>query len=266
MLFNLNAGHTLSGGDIGTRGLNGLKEEQLTRQLVKELDVMLRQEGHRTNLVIVDYAKTLDDSLDEQVMLCNSVKADFNIVIHFNSVPKHVGHGSEIYTYNGKYLIQADRILKNLNKLGFSNRGIKNQQLALINKTYAETLYIEVCFIDNTQDVNIFNKVGMKNIARAITCGVLNKNFSAEQNTIPVKQHRNVVVYSGDVDKTIAEIMAWKLEDCSIVPLNKYKPGMGKSVYVIGAACNSNIAANVKLQGKNREETLKMVEKRVGLR
>ena len=163
-------------------------------------------------------------------------------------------------------VLEASRVLNNLSKLGFNNRGIKSADLALINNTLANTIYIEVCFLDSDIDMRILDKVGMKNIARAITCGVLNKNFSAEQNTISVKQHRNVVVYSGDVDKTIAEIMAWKLEDCIIVSKDKYKLGMGKSVYIIGAACNYNIVANVRLQGKNREETLKMVEKRVGLR
>ncbi|AJE11934.1 putative N-acetylmuramoyl-L-alanine amidase domain protein [Clostridium botulinum CDC_1436] len=48
MLFNLNPGHTLVGGDVGTRGINGLKEEVLTRQLVDEIDKELRGRDHRT--------------------------------------------------------------------------------------------------------------------------------------------------------------------------------------------------------------------------
>ena len=147
-LFNLNAGHTLTGADTGASGVNGLKEEVLTRKLVKELDSEFKAKGQQTNLVIVDHANTLDESLNKQVIMCNSVNADMNIVIHFNS-HLGIGYGTEIFTFQGKYVPEADRVLKNMSKLGFRNRGIKNAELALINGTDAETIYIEVCFIDS---------------------------------------------------------------------------------------------------------------------
>ena len=56
-LFNLNAGHTLTGADTGASGVNGLKEEVLT-ELVKELDSEFKAKGQQTNLVIVDHANT----------------------------------------------------------------------------------------------------------------------------------------------------------------------------------------------------------------
>ncbi|MHB9940740.1 N-acetylmuramoyl-L-alanine amidase [Clostridium sporogenes] len=171
MLFNLNPGHTLSGGDVGTRGINELKEEVLTRELVGEIDKELRGRGHRTNICRIDYAPTLQESLNKQVALCNSVNADLNICIHFNTTVG--GYGSEVYTYNGKYLIEADRVLKELNKLGFKSRGIKNQPLALTKRTKAKTIYVEVCFIDSSRDVSILNKYGMNVIAKAIVNGVL---------------------------------------------------------------------------------------------
>lgn len=189
MLANLNAGHTLTGADIGTRGLNGLKEEVLTRQLVKELEKAFKAKGHNTNLVIVDHAATLDESLNKQVIMCNRVNADMNIVIHFNSYLGK-GYGTEIYTYQGKYVPEADRVLKNMNKLGFRNRGIKQQELALINRTKAETIYIEVCFIDNPTDVDILNKHGLNTIAKAIVCGVLGIDFNVN-NTISNNTNTN---------------------------------------------------------------------------
>ncbi|RXM79564.1 hypothetical protein DP144_01790 [Clostridium tetani] len=183
MLFNLNPGHTLSGGDIGTRGINGLKEEVLTRQLVVELDKELRNRGHRTNICRVDYASTLNESLNKQVSLCNAVNADLNICIHFNTTIG--GYGSEIFTYGGKYLIEADRVLKQLNNLGFRNRGIKDQPLALTKRTKAKTIYIEVCFIDNPNDIKILNKYGMSGIAKAIVNGVLHENKKISNTNNP---------------------------------------------------------------------------------
>ena len=68
----------------------------------------------------------LDESLNKQVIMCNSVNADMNIVIHFNS-HLGIGYGTEIFTFQGKYVPEADRVLKNMSKLGFRNRGIKMQ-------------------------------------------------------------------------------------------------------------------------------------------
>ncbi|ENK1243002.1 N-acetylmuramoyl-L-alanine amidase [Clostridium botulinum] len=182
MLFNLNPGHTLSGGDIGTRGINGLKEEILTRQVVSEIDKELRRRGHSTNICRVDYAATLQESLNKQVALCNLVNADLNICIHFNTTVG--GYGSEVYTYNGKYLVEVDRVLKQLNNLGFRNRGIKDQPLALTKRTKAKTIYIEVCFIDSSGDVDILNKYGINRIAKSIVNGVLGTSLNVSSKPV----------------------------------------------------------------------------------
>ncbi|MCW6080581.1 N-acetylmuramoyl-L-alanine amidase [Clostridium sporogenes] len=187
MLFNLNPGHTLSGGDVGTRGINGLKEEVLTRQLVGEIDKELRGRGHRTNICRADYASTLQESLNKQVALCNSVNADLNICIHFNTTVG--GYGSEVFTYGGKYLVEADRVLKELNKLGFRNRGIKDQPLALTKRTKAKTIYIEVCFIDSSGDIAILNKYGMNGIAKAIVNGVLGTSSNVAPGQPPINNN-----------------------------------------------------------------------------
>lgn len=181
--FNINTGHTLTGGDIGARGICGLKEEVLTRQLGAEIDKELRNRGHKTHMCRVDHANTLSESLNKQVNLCNSINADLNIVVHFNKCTG--GYGSEVYTYQGKYLVEADRVLKELNKLGFKNRGIKNQSLALTRRTNAKTIYIEVCFIDSQHDVNILNKYGMNGIAKAIVNGVLGTSTSVSRSSSP---------------------------------------------------------------------------------
>lgn len=197
--FNINTGHTLTGGDIGARGINGLKEEVLTRELGRELDRELRSRGHKTNMCRVDHASSLSDSLNKQVALCNSVNADLNICIHFNKCSS--GNGSEIYTYKGKYLIEADRVLKELNKLGFRNRGIKDQNLALTKRTKAKTIYIEVCFIDSPKDVAILNKYGMSGIAKAIVNGVLGttSNVAVTNNTIKPNTNNDWINLDGKV-------------------------------------------------------------------
>ena len=104
MLFNLNAGHTITGADTGARAntLGKLRiEEQMTRKLVDILAEDLKKEGHNINIVKCDYASTLNESLNIQVNKCNAVNADLNIVIHFNCFNTKA-NGSEIYTWRGE--------------------------------------------------------------------------------------------------------------------------------------------------------------------
>ena len=94
---NANAGHTISGGDIGTRGVGGLAEEVLTRQTVNEFAIAVRENGWQCNKVVVDWAADLDDSLNKQCALCDSYGgAEYNVVIHYNSSEENVGFGCEI--------------------------------------------------------------------------------------------------------------------------------------------------------------------------
>ena len=274
MLINLNAGHTLSGEDVGARGINGLKEEVLTRELVNELDAEFKNRGHKTNKSIVDSAKTLNESLDKQVSLCNSVNADLNICIHFNKTLG--GYGSEIYTHKGGNIPEADRVLKELNKLGFRNRGIKSLELALINRTKAKTIYIEVCFIDSEKDIAILNKYGAKGIAKAIVNGVLGQSEEYGSNSfikldgggklIDNKPSINLIIR--DFSDDIEYIFGWVDSDgeaswaFSIDPLNEnYKKLEKNCSNAISKRNGGNVftpGANYKIrvQGLNKDKKL----------
>lgn len=271
MRININAGHSLTGGDVGARGIGGLQEEKLTRQLAKELAYYAKKNGHTASIMAVDHVASLNESLRLQTQQLNSVSADFNVILHYNASSSHKGHGSEIFTYNGKQLPQAKKILENLNKLGFSNRGIKNQQLYVINNTNSECLYIEICFIDNEKDVNTLRTQGIKNIAKAILDGIEGKDYQIANipptPTTPVETYRNVIVYQESIDNAdliAANILKWGLEDSKIIEETEYKKNKikGTSVYAIGVA-GSTVKANVILQGANRYETVKEVLKRL---
>lgn len=82
---------------------------------------------------------------------------------------------------------------------------------------------------------------------------------------IPVtsSSRRNVIIYNNDVDGALAFQLSWYLDDCILKKESEYKPGDGRSVYIIGAACNSKIEAHVRIQGKNRFETKDLVDERI---
>ena len=106
------------------------------------------------------------DNLNAAVKLSNSSKADLFISIHLNAGG---GKGCEAYTYNGTKHTKALNVCKNLNKLGFINRGVKDgTHLYVVRLTTAVAILIEVCFVDNVQDVELYNKAGVNKIAKAI--------------------------------------------------------------------------------------------------
>lgn len=230
-----NTGHTLTGGDTGAEGC-GYKEQVLTRGLVQQLIGECNKWGIGTHISRVDYAPDLNTSLNEQVRICNSYNVDMNVCIHFNASDGK-GHGTEIFTYGGKEVPEARRILNNMEKLGFQNRGIKNVELALINNTQAETIYIEVCFIDNQHDMNIFIN-NQQAVVDAIVYGLLGK-------AVPIKGEDDImdkiILYFGDMDAYAAIYVAQK-NKCPMMKESDFNEQKlkAKQVIKIGGKPNTN--------------------------
>lgn len=161
MKIVINAGHTKKGQGTGASGY--LNESKETRKIGYELMKLLANTNHEVIPAVFDVST---NNLKEAVDLANNEKADLFVSIHLNAGK---GQGSEVYTYKGKKLTQATKTLQNLNKLGFKNRGIKDgSKLYVIKNTKMSALLIEVAFCDNKQDTNLYNKVGVNKIAKAI--------------------------------------------------------------------------------------------------
>lgn len=157
----VNAGHAKSGLGTGANGL--LNESKETRRIAYELMKLLADTKHEVIPAVFDKSS---NNLKEAVDLANNEKADLFISIHLNAGG---GQGCEAYTYKGKKLNQAVKVCNNLNKLGFKNRGIKDgSKLYVLKNTKMTAILIEVCFVDNKEDVNLYNKIGVSKIAKAI--------------------------------------------------------------------------------------------------
>ena len=60
-----------------------------------------------------------------------------------------------------------------MKKLGFTNRGIKTTGgLYYLNHTINKAILIEVCFVDDKDDYDLYKKAGYKQIAKAIADGI----------------------------------------------------------------------------------------------
>ena len=176
--FCIDCGHSLAGGDTGAEGCGKL-EQNLTREVGSKVIAKLQALGHTVVNCTVDYANTLSESLAARVNKANNAGGDLYVCIHFNA-SNGAGHGTEVFTYNGKELTQARNVLNNICALGYTNRGIKSANLYVINHTNMAAMLIECCFIDNASDMSKYNA---ENFANAIVKGLVGTTTSTTTNT-----------------------------------------------------------------------------------
>lgn len=168
----LDMGHCLKGGDTGASGC-GYREEVLTREIGYKVKSMLESNGFTVHVVSCDSSSSLSESLAYRVNKANELGGDLYVSIHLNAFNGQA-YGTEVYTYGGKNLPEAERILSNICALGFYRRGIKDgSRLYVIRNTNMTGLLVECCFIDNQSDMSKFNS---DDIAKAIAEGILGKS------------------------------------------------------------------------------------------
>ena len=164
----VNAGHTASGAGSGAVGY--LNESKETRAVVEKLIPLLEKKGYDVVNATVGRAATQSAYLKKAVQIANSSKADLFLSVHFNAGG---GKGCEAYTWKGRAVKQAVDACKNLERLGFKNRGIKDgSQMYVIKKSRMKAVLLEVCFVDNKADADIYKRLGPAKIAQAIADGI----------------------------------------------------------------------------------------------
>ncbi len=166
MKIVVNAGHTKFSNGQGASGL--LNESKETRKISYELMKLLADTSHEVIPAVFDKHS---NNLKAAVDAANNNNADLFVSIHLNAGG---GKGCEAYTWKGAKTTQAVKVCNNLAALGFINRGVKDgSNLYVIKKTECNALLIEVCFVDNKTDYELFKKVGYEAIARAIYQAIL---------------------------------------------------------------------------------------------
>ena len=203
--FLIDCGHTLAGGDTGAIGCGKL-EQNLTREVGMKVISKLQALGHTVVNCTVDYASSMSASLAARVNKANNAGGDLYVCIHFNA-SNGLGHGTEVFTHNGKELTQARNVLNNICALGFTNRGIKSANLYVINHTNMDALLVECCFIDNANDMSKYNA---ENFANAIVKGLVGTTVNTTSNNVSNANTTNYTVrdfqaaYNKQYNKSIA--------------------------------------------------------------
>lgn len=130
----------------------------------------------RSHGVLVDETRTTDKavSLKERSDMENKKAYDYFISIHRNAFKPEQANGVETFTYTNqtaKAKGLADKIQKELVAIGFTNRGVKKANFHVLRETKAPAVLVEIGFIDNTKDNQLFDSKFdeiVKSISKAI--------------------------------------------------------------------------------------------------
>lgn len=189
MKFNIHAGHNPDGKTAcGAVGL--IKESTEARTIKDKVIQYLRKAGHTAYDCTCNNGTSQNDVLREIIEKCNSRDVDIDVSIHFNAgANDKKGNGKStgvevlVYKETSKCYAEAVRVGKKLKEIGFKNRGIKvNKDLYVLRKTNAPSMLIEVCFVDDKDDVTIYKK-NVDKIAKAIAEALINEKINTEKKS-----------------------------------------------------------------------------------
>lgn len=134
----------------------------------------------------VNYTSSASKDLSYGVNKANDYGANLFVSIHFNKAygSYNGALGSEVCVYNP--FDTANRVVEKLGCLGFGNRGQKiRKNLYELRNTNMLAMIIEVCFVEATEDVALYKKLGADAIGKAIAEAIVNKkieNFKEDNN------------------------------------------------------------------------------------
>ncbi len=179
MKINVHAGHNPDG-KVACGAVGLIKESTEARKVKNEVIKLLKEQGHTVYDCTVDDGLNQSNVLTKIVKKCNEHSVDLDVSIHFNagandSKGNGKSAGTEVYLYNlnGKAKPYADKVCKAIVDLGFANRGVKERpSLYVLANTKAPAMLIECCFVDDKEDVGLYN---YKTMAEAIVYGITGK-------------------------------------------------------------------------------------------
>lgn len=175
MRINIHAGHNPDG--MTACGAVGLIRESTEARAVKDrVVVQLTAMGHTVHDCTCNNGASQQDVLKRIVAACNAHEVDLDVSIHFNAAanpePDGKTTGTEVLVYDktSKSVPWAQQIADSIAALGYRNRGVKERPgLYVLKHTKAPALLIECCFVDDPDDVAIYNTDRM---AAAIVAGI----------------------------------------------------------------------------------------------
>ena len=141
----------------------------------------------------VNYTSSASKDLAYGVNKANNYGANLFVSIHFNKAydTYNGSLGSEVCVYSTNDY--ANRVVEKLGCLGFGNRGQKIRTgLYELKHTSMVSMIVEVCFVEATEDVALYKKLGADAIGKAIAEAIVNKKIVS---TVENKEEVNRSMY-----------------------------------------------------------------------
>ena len=162
--------------------INELTEDRKVKDSVIKY---LKELGHTVlDVTPPDSTNTSSSDLAYGVNKANNWGAELFISIHFNKAyNSYTGAiGSEVCVYSNFDI--AQRVVNGLASLGFKNRGQKiRNNLYELKNTKMKSMIVEVCFVEATEDVALYKKLGSDTVGKAIAEAIANKKVTVVNTT-----------------------------------------------------------------------------------
>lgn len=133
----------------------------------------------------VNYTSSSGTDLAYGVNKANEWGADLFVSIHLNKAHDSYNGalGSEVCVYSTHDI--AQRVVNALGSLGFKNRGQKvRKELYELRNTSMKAMIVETCFVEATEDVELYKKLGADVIGKAIAEAIVNGKAAENTTTI----------------------------------------------------------------------------------
>lgn len=204
MKYGIDIGHNCSP-DIGAKGIR--QEDGMTMEVGTKVISKLKALGHQVVECKPSRASSVGNSLQQRCYIANTNNVDVMVSIHFNSFNKQA-NGAEVFAISDTGRSIAKRILDNIVKLGYFNRGVKEgSHLYVVRNANAPTVLVECCFCDSKPDMERYDAETM---ATAIVKGLTGQvsptpDFEEKTTILEAQQALNRLKIRDDNGKPVVE-------------------------------------------------------------
>ena len=182
-------------------GARGILDELTEDRKVKDAVIKyLKQLGNEVlDVTPPDSISTSSADLAYGVNKANNWGADLFVSIHFNKAYDSYNGalGSEVCVYSTHVI--AKRVVDALGALGFKNRGQKIRTgLYELRNTSMKSMIVETCFVEATDDVALYRKLGPDAIGKVIAEAIVNGSLGNSYPETPSDNDGSNTQLTGD--------------------------------------------------------------------
>lgn len=215
-----------AGHNFQSPGASALIDETTEDRKVKDSVIKyLKQLGHDV-LDVTPGNMGTNEELSYGVAKANAWGAKLFISIHFNKAYNSYNGaiGTEAWVYSKSDNITLDeevalRIVNDISNLGFKNRGVKeNKEFYELKNTKMASVIVEVCFVEATEDVSLYKRLGPDVIGKTIAEAISNIKINNSKGETDMKK---IVTFYGDAD-VFAAVMVAQKNRCPLMKVADY--------------------------------------------